>query len=253
MAGLKMRIDPEIRAKLGDRVLFHLRTQLRAVDCQTCGGRFRWWQKPALAVYAEDKRAHASLHHVGCHQPGWHEGRIEPMSKGQHLTWRAGTFVMPAVMTLGLSSEDIPFFLVNPSYESALLQDCDGEGWRVWTVNLFKELGLDRGLEALQSDVPTRALAASISESVSVPYQWISITVRAGKVQHHWPDIPLSPETARLVRSRGSIVVGVTTHVDVYQPLSHIKIEAYMASGSMAVGVAAFSPPKGKGRRRRKR
>ncbi|QOV37723.1 hypothetical protein IM697_04685 [Streptomyces ferrugineus] len=247
MAGLKMRTDPEIRARLGESALSHLRTQLRAVDCQTCGSRFRRWQKPALAVYAEGERAQASLHHAGCHRPGWHEGRLGPVPEGRHLTWRAGTFVMPSAMTFGLSSEDIPFFLVNPSYESALLQDSDGEGWRVWTVDLFQELGLDRGLEALKSDAPTRALSASIDG------EWISITVRAGKVRHHWLDIPLTAETAGLVRSRGSIVVAVTTRVDVYQPLSHFQVEAYMAAGLMAVGVAALSSPKDAARRRRKR
>lgn len=247
MAGIKIRTDPVIRSKLGERTLSDLRTQLRAVDCQSCGRPFRRWQRPALAVYADGKRADASLHHGRCHRPGWHEGRIEAMSDRPHLTWRAGTCVLPAVMTLGLSSDDTPLFLVNPSYEAALLQNSDDEGWQVWTVSLFKELGLDRGLQALESDVPTRALSASIEG------QWISVTVRAGKVQHHWPDIPLSPETARLALSRGSIVVGVTTRLDVHQRLTDLQIGAGVVTGSMAVGVAALPRPSGKGKVRRRR
>ncbi|WP_128434752.1 hypothetical protein [Streptomyces cyaneus] len=234
------------RMNLGEHTLSALRVQLRAVDCQTCGRPFLRWQRPALAVYTDGEYADASLHHVGCHRPGWHEGWIEPVLDRQHLSWRAGTFVLPARLMLGLSSDDIPFFLVNPAFEAALLHHRDGRGWQVWTVQFFKELGLDlRGSTALSSAGPTPTLAASIED------HRISVTVRSGEAHHHWPNIPIFPETARLVRARGSIVVGVTTRLDVCQRLSHPEIAAGATSGSMAVGVAALAP-KGKGRRRRK-
>lgn len=246
MAGIKVRTDPVTRTYLGAHTLAALRVQLRAVNCQTCGRPFLRWQRPALALYADGEYAEASLHHVGCHRPGWYEELSEPALDRQHLSWRAGTFVLPARRMLGLSSEDIPFFLVNPSFEAALLHNRDGKGWRVWTVEFFKELGLDlRGSTAVPSAGPTPALAASIED------HRISVTVRLGQVHRHWPDVPLFPQTARLVRSHGSIVVGVTTRLDVHQRLSHPEIAAGAMSGSMAVGVAALAP-EGKGRPRRK-
>lgn len=271
MAGIKVRTDPVTRSKLGESVLSDLREELRAIDCQTCGRPLRRWRRPALAVYADGELANASLHHAGCRPPGWHEGPMAPVSDVPHLTWRAGTFVMPALLTLGAASDGTPFFLVNPSYEAALLQYVDGErgdrergedgetsenredgetprGWQVWTVEVFKELGLDGGLHTLSPDaVPTRGLTASIAD------RKVSVTVRSGEVLHHWPDIPLSPETERLARSRGSIVVGVTTLFDIHKPITDLQIGMHVATGEFAVGVAALAGSGGgKGGRRRK-
>ncbi|MEJ8671196.1 hypothetical protein WKI71_30785 [Streptomyces sp. MS1.AVA.1] len=130
MAGIKVRTDPVTRSKLGESVLSDLREELRAIDCQSCGRPLRRWRRPALAVYADGELANASLHHTGCRPPGWHEGPMAPVSDVPHLTWRAGTFVMPALLTLGAASDGTPFFLVNPSYEAALLQYVDGERGR---------------------------------------------------------------------------------------------------------------------------
>ncbi|MGF0170085.1 hypothetical protein ACQF36_06025 [Streptomyces sp. Marseille-Q5077] len=109
-------------------------------------------------MYAAGEPANASLHHVGCRPPDRHDGPMEAVSDTPHLTWRAGTFGMPALLKLGVASDGTPFFLVNPSYEAALLQYSDGEngndgengddtedgpGWQVGTVGVYEELGLD--------------------------------------------------------------------------------------------------------------
>jgi hypothetical protein len=79
------------------------------------------------------------------------------------------------------------------------------------------------------------------------------VTVRSGAVHHHWPDIPVSPETERLARSRGSIVVGVTTLFDIHKPITDLQIGMHVATGEFAVGVAALAGSGGgKGGRRRK-
>lgn len=115
-------------------------------------------------------------------------------------------------------------------------------------MEVFKELGLDGGLHALSPDaVPTRGLTASIAD------RRVSVTVRSGEVHHHWPDIPVSPETERLARSRGSIVVGVTTLFDIHKPITDLQIGMHVATGEFAVGVAALAGSGGgKGGRRRK-
>ncbi|MEU8845888.1 hypothetical protein AB0C70_06540 [Streptomyces sp. NPDC048564] len=78
------------------------------------------------------------------------------------------------------------------------------------------------------------------------------MTVRSGEVHHHWPDIPVSPETERLARSRGSIVVGVTT-LFVHKPITDLQIGMHVATGEFAVGVAALAGSGGgKDGRRRK-
>ncbi|MGW6738600.1 hypothetical protein [Streptomyces sp. NPDC055013] len=77
------------------------------------------WRRPALAVYADGEPAHASPHHVGCRPPGRHKGPMEAVSDIPHLTWRAGTFAVPALLTLGVASDGAPF----------------------WTVGVHKELG----------------------------------------------------------------------------------------------------------------
>lgn len=52
MAVSKLLTDSTTENRLGPELLAELRANLWAVDCQTCGGRFGRWEKPALIVQA---------------------------------------------------------------------------------------------------------------------------------------------------------------------------------------------------------
>lgn len=212
-----------IRAGIGD--------QLRPVACQTCGQPLP--PRPALVVYElSDGLAEATLHHQTCHQPGWYEG-VEPFAGRPHLTWRAGTFALPAAAALGASDVDVPVFLVNPSYESALLRS-GADGWLLGTIGRYTELGLSRG-PAPSLTEPNPILSATVHDGR------ISVAMRApGDIPRNWSNIPMSADVADLVRSRGSIVVAITTVVDVHQPLAPMRAALLVVGGfASAVGVAA--------------
>ncbi|KAB2340606.1 hypothetical protein [Actinomadura rudentiformis] len=234
MPDISFQTDRRTRWRLR-KVHAGLNEQLRPVDCQTCGRPLSG--EPALVVYSlGGDRAEATLHHPECHQAGWYDEMAEPYALQGHLTWRASTFTLPAALgaAVGAPAVDLPVFLVNPSYEAALL--CrDKGGWRLCTLRTYAELGLS--LEMLPSlDEPNPILSAHIDgDRITVTMQSPGDRVR------QWSNIPLAPSVADLVRQRESIVVAVTTLVDMSQPME--LMQAWMltvAGGLSAVGVAAL-------------
>lgn len=219
----KLATDSATEARLGSQLLADLKVNLWRVDCQTCGRPFRWWDTPALVVYAQGGLAVASLHHQRCRPPGWHDEPHPPAARPS-LTWRAGTCVLP--------SSGLAMFVVNPSYESAVLREQSGEGWQIWTVKGFVDLGF--GLEmTVERAKPLPTLTATIDEDR------ISVEVRGESARaYFWPDIPLSEATAKAVRSGGSILVGVTTLLDVRRPVTEEQIMTLMGHGRIALGAA---------------
>lgn len=231
MADFPFKTDRKTRRRLRG-IRAGIGEQLRPVDCQTCGQPLR--PQPALVVYIIERNlAEATLHHQTCHQPGWYEGAVEPFAGRPHLTWRAGTFALPAAAALGASDVDVPVFLVNPSYESALLRS-GADGWRLGTIARYTELGLSRGPTPSLTE-PNPILSATVNDGR------VSVTMRApGDIPRDWSNIPMSADVADLVRSRGSIVVAVTTVVDVHQPLAPMRAALLVVGGfASAVGVAA--------------
>ncbi|NDU77834.1 hypothetical protein GWI34_35275 [Actinomadura sp. DSM 109109] len=229
MASIPFQTDRRTRYRLR-KIFPGLGEQLRPIDCQSCGRPLSG--EPALVVYAlEDDRAEATLHHPECHQPGWHGRMSEPFALQAHLTWRASTFALPDV--LGDFAET-PVFLVNPSYEAALLRRARG-GWRLSTVERYAELGLS--LDVFPSlGEPNPILSADVDDDR------ITITMRApGDRVRRWPDVPLAPPVADLARRRGSIVVAVTTVVDAAQPMDPMRAWMVTLGGGMsALGTAAL-------------
>ncbi|MDN3356714.1 hypothetical protein [Actinomadura sp. DC4] len=233
---IRLRTEATTRARLGEKVLNELRTQLRPVDCQTCGRRFRRWQTPALAVYADGPVAIALIHHGRCHPAGWHDEPYRSPGGVPHLTWRAGAFTLPAEVAPALLTDDVPFFLVNPAYEAMPLHRDDDGAWRMATQDIFRASGFAHGLTTLTSTTPTPELTARIDG------ERISVTVGT-PARHEWPNITIPPSTADLARSRGSILVGVTTLLDANGPLPLDDLLVLITLNLLAVGVAALPEP----------
>ncbi|MEO3826824.1 hypothetical protein [Actinomadura sp. B10D3] len=226
MATPRMRIDPVTRERLGPRALAELDVNLRPVDCQTCGRPLGRWGKPALEVRSEDVFAAASLHHPRCRQPGWVEDGLQvaelQVSGRPHVTWRAGCFRLPP--------GELPLFLVNPSYEYALLRD-DG-GWRVANLEPFVRLGFEL-------EFPSRPLPPLPALSASIDGDRVSVDVRhEGAVMHAWRDVPIEHEIARVTHDWGSLMVGVTTLFDVSRAFLVERLMDLMAVGGVALAQA---------------
>ncbi|WP_412516199.1 hypothetical protein K8Z49_34950 [Actinomadura madurae] len=226
MATPRMRIDPVTRERLGPRALAELDVNLRPVDCQTCGRSLGRWGKPALEVRAEDGFAAAALHHQRCRPPAWVDGGLQTMelqAAGRpHVTWRAGCFRLPP--------GEMPLFLVNPTYEYALLRE-DG-GWRVANLEPFARLGF--GLE-----FPSRPLPPLPALSASIDGDRVSVDVRHdGAVMHAWRDVPVEHDIARVTHNWGSLMVGVTTLVDVSRPFRIEGLMDLMVVGGVALAQA---------------
>lgn len=227
MGVTKVAVDPVVEARLGADVLADLKVNLWAVDCQTCGRRLSRWGTPALVVHADGDTAVASLHHQRCQRSGW-EAR-PPLAPGDrpHLTWRAGTAVLPA--------SGLALFLVNPSYEAALLRHGAAGGWRVRTVESFVELGLSMEMS------PERATAVP-ALSAMLDGDRISVEARVdGAVAHAWPNIPISPAFLRSAYADGQVMVAVGTLVDVRRPLTETQITGLMAYRRLALGAARIA------------
>ncbi|MCP9953147.1 hypothetical protein [Actinomadura madurae] len=226
MATPRMRIDPATRERLGPGALAELAVNLRAVDCQTCGQPLGRWGKPALEVRSEDDFAAAALHHPRCRQPGWVEDGLqvtELQASGRpHVTWRAGCFRLPP--------GELPLFLVNPSYEYALLRNADG--WRVANLEPFVRLGFEMVFPSSPLP-PLPALSASIDgDRVSVDVQ------HGGAVLHAWRDVPIEHDVARVTHNWGSLMIGVTTLVDVSRPFLVERLMDLIAVGGVAIAQA---------------
>ena len=110
--GLPFDVEARTVQMLGASGLGELAAQLWPVDCQTCG-RGLAPTRPSLYVCDLGPLAFASLHHPGCQPPEW--ATSPQLSSGQHLSWTAQTFLLPAMA--GERRDDRPVFLVNPSLE----------------------------------------------------------------------------------------------------------------------------------------
>lgn len=223
MATPRMRTDSVTRERLGPRVLAELEANLWPVDCQTCGRSLGRWGSPALEVRGEDGFATASLHHQRCRPPAWVEGGLQATGR-QHLTWRAGCFRLPP--------GEMPLFLVNPSYECALLREDDG--WRVANLEPFTRLGF--GLE-----FPSRPLPPLPALSASIDGDRIRVDVdvrHEGAVLHAWHDVPIALDIARVTHEWGAIMVAVTTLMDVSRRFTIGQVMDLMAAGGMALAQA---------------
>ncbi|MEW2354396.1 hypothetical protein [Spirillospora sp. NPDC029432] len=140
----------------------------------------------------------------------------------QHLTWRAGCFRLPP--------GEMPLFLVNPSYECALLRE-DG-GWRVANLEPFTRLGF--GLE-----FPSRPLPPLPSLSASIDGDRIRVDVRhEGAVLHAWHDVPIAHDIARVTHEWGVIMVAATTLMDVSKRFTIGQVMDLMAAGRVALAQA---------------
>ncbi|WP_433466659.1 hypothetical protein [Spirillospora sp. CA-128828] len=221
MAAPRIRIDPTTQERLGPRALAELDVNLRPVDCQTCGRSLGRWGKAALEVRAEDGFATASLHHQRCRPPAWVEGGLRSAGR-PNLTWRAGCFRLPP--------GEVPLFLVNPSYEYALLRE--DRDWRVANLEPFTLSGF--GLE-----FPSRPLPPLPALAASIDGDRIGVDVRhEGAVIHAWRDVPVEYDIARVTHRWGSILVAVTTLMDVGRPFKIGHLMDLMAAGGVAFAQA---------------
>ncbi|MEO3743070.1 hypothetical protein [Plantactinospora sp. B5E13] len=226
MGTSKIMVDPAIVAALGPDELATLKANLWPLDCQTCGRRFRRWDTPALVVQAEGDLADASLHHRRCHASGWFDRPIVPLTERPHLTWRAGTCVLP--------SSGLPMFLVNPSYEAARLRQM-ADGWRLWTLEHFVDLGFSLETAPEPAD-PIPTLVAELDRDR------ISVEVRTdGVVGHAWRELPISPATFHRISASYQVMVGVTTFEDVHRPLTEEQITGLLRHRRMALASARIS------------
>lgn len=219
-----LETDNVTRSLLGQQTLDDLHASLWAIDCQTCGQPFGN-KTPSLAVDANGQIGFASLHHASCRSPGWYVVK-EPPPMGAHLTWRSGSFLF--VPTLA-SPRTIPMMLVNPSYELATLS-CAADGWELSTLEVYVAAGLALEM-APEREVPVPGLAATVDgDRIS-----ISLKAYGDLVLGRW-DAPLRPEVATVVRDRGSILLGLTTMVDLHQELSHAKVRLLMRHNQDCLG-----------------
>lgn len=226
MAVSRWRTDPAAGARLGPGTLADLKANLFAVDCQTCGRPFGRLGRPALEVQAEAGFGTASLHHHRCRPPAWIDGPVD-LGVRRHLTWRAGCFLMPPT--------GLPVFLVNPSYEYALLREGDDGRWRVANLEWFTALGFQLELRA----EPGPLLAAL---SASIDGGRISVDVRhEGSVPHAWHDVPIDASVTETVHAWGDILVAVTTLLDVGKAFRLERLLLMLGAGRVALGRARLA------------
>ncbi|QDQ09722.1 hypothetical protein [Streptomyces spectabilis] len=227
MAVSRLRTDAVTKGRLGPRVIDDLKAGLWPVDCQSCGRPLGRWTAAALEVAADDDFATASLHHPRCRRPAWQDGPPGASGERPLLSWRAGCTLLPP--------SGLPIFLVNPSYECALLRRADDTGWRVATLEPFVRLGL-----AL--DFPSRRPPVVPALSAALDGDRISVDVRHdGGVLHAWHDVPIGADVADAVRASGEVLVAVTTLLDVSRPLALDALLALFGARGVALGPARLT------------
>lgn len=224
MAVSRLLADPTTKALLGPELLAELHANLSAVDCQTCGGRFGRWERPALTVRATADAADASLHHRGCRSPRWLEcpaGDRGAFTGFPHATWRA-KLVMLTGSTL--------VFLVNPSCEVASLRRDSGR-WRLATLDRFAAYGM--GTDVFDG------VTAQPSLSVVVDEDRMSARITdGGKVVHSWHVSPLSPDMRAAVEVKEWLTVGLTTSLDPHRRMSGNPMAKLITARRMRLGAA---------------
>lgn len=221
----KLLTDPDTEARLGPGLLAELRAGLWAVDCQTCGRRFGRWEKPALTVQAVADAAEASLHHRGCRSPRWLEyptGDATEFTAFPHVTWRAALLLLPTGST--------PVFLVNPSYEFAMLRRDHGR-WCLDTLDRFAAYGMGTDL--------FDGVIAQPSLSVVVDEDRISAQITDGaSVAHSWHVTPLSPRMREAVDTKEWLTIGVTTSLDLRKRMSGNPLPKLISAQQVRLGAA---------------
>ncbi|WP_037824322.1 hypothetical protein [Streptomyces sp. NRRL B-1347] len=221
------------KGRLGPRVIADLKAGLWPVDCQSCGEPLGRWTAAALEVAADDGFAAASLHHPRCRRPGWQDRPSAAAAEQPLLSWRAGCVLLPP--------GGVPTFLVNPSYECALLRRAADSGWRVATLDPFVLLGL-------VLDFPSRRPPVVPALSAALDGDRISVDVRYdGAVLHAWHDVPIDAEIADAVRESGDVLVAVTTLLDVSKPFPLDVLLTLVGARRVALGPARLTSVRSSG------
>ncbi|WP_242903647.1 hypothetical protein [Actinomadura terrae] len=194
----RVRTDTTIRNRLGPELLAELRTNLWAIDCQTCNqplGR----RKPSLTVTESGGFAEVALHHRRCQGPRWEFAARLPWF-GSHPSWRSGGF------TVSGEGEGLTVFLVNPSCEVAKLVSTD-TGWRLASLTPWLVAGMEHGWPERSATLP--GLTGSLDGST------LNITFGSdrGRLGVWWCTAP--DFNALEIRRQKAVLVGVTTAVDV--------------------------------------
>ncbi len=230
MAVSRLRTDAVTKGSLGPAVIAELKAQLWPVDCQSCGRPLGRWTAAALEVEAQDAVAAAALHHPRCRRPAWQDHPPGTSARRPLLSWRAGCALLPP--------GGVPTFVVNPSYECALLRRARDGGWRVATLDPFVSLGL-----AL--DFPSRRPPAVPALSAVLDGDRISVDVRhGGGVVHAWHDVPIAADVAAAARQSGEVLVAVTTLLDVSRPFPLDALLTLLGGRRVALGPARLSSPR---------
>jgi hypothetical protein len=237
-----MQANRRIERELGRAGLVELSAHLWAQDCQTCGQPLGA-QSPTLVVRSFAVTASASLHHGACRRPEW-EGNSSLVFSGlpspTHVTCAllAPFEQADGHVRLGSGSQGgsmVPALLVNPGLEQVPLRRIPGRrrggGWVVSTVEIFTRFGL--GIAGPGLAVREQAQIARLRGRLLGGELEVDIG------PHHW-NAPLGREFGDHVRSRGGILLTVTTSV---HPGRHRNVvgvvEAMLpaaAAGQLAVG-----------------
>ncbi|KAB8161903.1 hypothetical protein FH609_025090 [Streptomyces sp. 3MP-14] len=114
---------------------------------------------------------------------------------------------MPEPLFLGGVSHDVPVFLVNPSFEVALLRYRAEGGWLESTVEPFAELGFGLRFGSEAAGWPPR-IRRGYAE---IDWRLISVTIPVGRNEYRWHDVPISPPAEALVRDLRWVLVVVTS------------------------------------------
>jgi hypothetical protein len=201
MALQKMRVDPDVLARLGPDLVVELRENLWAIDCQTCGRGFGRWSTPVLGVRDFGDVASARVHHKRCLNQPWEYAK-EPQLTGQPtLTWRTSVLV---------DENGVPFYMVNPSCEAATLLPSD-ERWRLANVEYYEKYGLATNpAEALATVTPSLTARLSPSGHLIAELEPIPGVERVARHAWQWTMPPAHPFTAMLHASE-KVLIGITT------------------------------------------
>jgi hypothetical protein len=196
----QLAMDRTVHSALGETVVADLRSTLVPVDCQTCGAGFDDSAVPTLAVDVLGSKAFAALHHEGCRPSEWRKV-AETLRTGPHLTWRAGSFVLPGV--------DLPMIVVNPTCEGAQLAQRGmlRKSWKIIDLDRFTNGGFHSGPVPVPPPAPPQHLEVVLKPD---RVQAISVT---DPLKFSW-NAAISDEFLATARKRSVVIVGVTTKFD---------------------------------------
>jgi hypothetical protein len=221
----QLAIDRTVHSALGDTVVADLRSRLVPIDCQTCGARLDDSAVPTMAVDVLGSKAFAALHHEACRPSDWRKV-AETLRTGPHLTWRAGSFVMPGI--------DLAMILVNPTCEGAQLTQRGmlRKSWHVTDLDRFTNGGFHSGPIPVPPPAPPQGLEVVLkADRVAA----MSVT---DPLKLSW-NAEISEEFLATARKRSVVIVGVTTKID--PPNSNItvpELTRLMDAGDVAYAIS---------------